>query len=797
LLDTYCVGCHNERRRTANLLLDRADVSHVGDAAELWEKVVRKLQTGAMPPAGSVRPKKGAVDAFLLSLETQLDRRAATSPKPGRPPIHRLNRVEYGNAVRDLLALEIDTRLMLPVDDSGYGFDNMAEVLTVSPGLFERYMSAARKISRLAVGDSTIRPTTETYSVPKYLVQDDRMNEQLPFGSRGGIAIRHDFPLDGEYVVKIRLQRTWRDEIRGLAEPHELEVRLDRERIKLFTVGGQGPRATWKPGQAVPDPTAYELSADDGLEVRFPAKAGTRVIDVAFRQETAEPEGFLRPNLPVTSFEFAGNREGDPGVDSVQVAGPYGASGPGDTPSRRRIFVCRPTGAAGEETCAREILRTLARRAYRRPVTAPDIQALLGFYRVGRKESFDAGVELALRKILVSPEFLFRIERDPATIASGVAYRISDVELASRLSFFLWSSIPDDQLLGLAGRGKLRDPSILEQQARRMIADPRADALVSNFAGQWLYLRNMRTIAPDPSAFPEFEDNLREAFQRETELFLGSQLREDHDVLDLLTANYTFVNERLARHYAIPDVYGSHFRRVVFADNDTRGGLLGQGSILTVTSYPTRTSPVTRGKWLLENILGTPAPPPPANVPSLKDSGEDGKAASVRERMEAHRSNPVCASCHARMDPLGFALENFNAIGRWRTTDEAQIAIDPSGALPDGTQFQGLSGLRQALVTRRNEFVTTVTEKLLTYALGRGLDYNDAPVVRKITRNAAQKDCRWSSIIAGIVTSTPFQMRAAQDPGADTVATSQPETEQSQPRTKQSQPRTKRMERSQ
>lgn len=609
----------------------------------------------------------------------------------------------------------------------------------------------------------------------KYFVQSDRADERLPFGSRGGIAIRHYFPLDGDYRIKVRLQRTWRDEIRGIAEPHRLQVFVDRVLIKSFVVGGQGPRATWLSGQAVPNPTEYELSADAGLEVRLPVKAGERTIGITFVKDEAEEEGFLRPPLPVTSFEFAGNRDGDPAVDTVQVAGPFDAAGTGDTSSRRRIFVCHPSSGRGanetqasEDACATRILRALAARAYRRPVGEADLQPIVDVYRGGRERGgFESGIELAVRRILVSPEFLFRIERDPANAGPGTPHAISDLELASRLSFFLWSSIPDDELVAVAARGKLREPAILEQQVRRMLADSRSTALVTNFAGQWLYLRNMRTHAPDPTAFPDFDDNLRDAFETETELFIEAELREDRSLLDLLSANFTFVNERLARHYGIPGIYGSHFRRVTFAD-DSRGGLLGQGSILTVTSYPTRTSPVLRGKWLLENILGAPPPPPPPNVPALKDSGAGGKPASVRERMEQHRANPVCASCHARMDPLGFALENFDGIGRWRTTDESRTPIDASGVLPDGTKFQGIAGLRQALLSHRDEFVQTVVEKLLTYAVGRGLEYYDEPAVRAIVRQAAAQDNRWSAVILGIVNSTPFQMRmpAASAPAA-------------------------------
>jgi hypothetical protein len=763
LLDKYCVTCHNERLHTANLILQQADTGTVGTEAELWEKVLRKVATGSMPPAGAARPDAPTSTAFVTWLDAELARAAAANPRPGRPTIHRLNRAEYGNAIRDLLAVEVDSRALLPVDDSGYGFDNIGDVLSVSPGLFERYMTAARRISRMAVGDPDLKPSFQTYSAPKYLVQDDRVDERLSFGSRGGIAIPHYFPLDGKYTLKIKLQRTWRDEVRGLGRRHTLDVRLDRTRIKTFTIGGDGARSTWLPGQAVPNPTEYELNADAGLEVTFSAKAGQHIVGLGFVKQTVEEEGFLRPNLPVTSFEYAGNREVEPAVDTVQIGGPYEAQGAGDTPSRRRIFVCRPGAQLGETACARRILGTLARRAYRRPVTADDVDRLMAFYKEGRaRGQFDSGVEFALRRILTSPEFLFRIERDPAGVAPAASYRITDVELASRLSFFLWSSIPDDELLEAAEKGQLKTAAGVQQQVKRMLADPRASALVSNFAGQWLYLRNVRNHAPDPAAFPDFEDNLRQAFQQETDLFLQSNLKDDRSVVDLLTADFTFVNERLARHYGISGVYGSHFRRVTLTD-PRRFGLLGQGSVLTVTSYPTRTSPVLRGKWLLENILGTPPPPPPPNVPALSDTGAGGKPTSVRERMEQHRKNPVCASCHSRMDPLGFALENFDAIGRWRATDDGNTAVDPSGALPDGTRFQGPEGLRRVLLSRREQFVETVTEKLMIYALGRGLEPYDLPVVRQVSREAAADNLRWSAIVTGIVTSIPFQMRLAAD----------------------------------
>ncbi len=762
VLNRYCITCHNEKLQTAGLMLDKMDVDNVPAGAEVWEKVVRKLRAGAMPPAGAPRPDQATYDSFATYLETVLDQAAASKPNPGRPAVHRLNRAEYTNAIRDLLAVEIDSGSLIPADDSGHGFDNIGDVLTVSPSLLERYLSAARKISRLAVGDPAIRPDVASYDITQSLKQDDRMSENLPFGSRGGIAIHHHFPLDGEYVFKIRLQRNADGEIIGrLTDPHQIDLRLDGSRIKLFTVDAEPKNQPEDPGQE-----AYQRTADAGLEFRIPVKAGPRLVGIAFLKDSWKPDTLTPDDVRLDDKK--------PSVGSVIISGPYNAKGPGETPSRSKIFVCSPTKseprpkgsgslANDDESCAKKILSGLARRAYRRPVTDGDVQTLLGLYKAGRsKKGFEAGIEIALRAILVSPDFLFRIERDPVPqsgMAPGAAYRISDVELASRLSFFLWSSIPDDPLLDLAERGKLQDPAILEQQVRRMLADPRSKALVGNFAGQWLYLRNMLTARPDEKEFPDFDENLREALQQETELFLEStMLREDRSVVDLLNADYTFVNERLARFYGIPNVYGSQFRRVTLSD-DNRKGLLGKGGVLMVTSYPTRTSPTLRGKWVMENILGTPPPPPPPNVPSLKDD-KDVKALTMRQRMEQHRANPACAVCHTRMDPLGFALENFDAIGKYRTTLGAtKTPIDVSGVLPDGTKFQGAAGLREILLSHPEQFVTTATEKLLIYALGRGVDYYDAPAIRKITREAAPSGFRWSSIILGIVNSTPFQMR--------------------------------------
>ena len=769
VLNRYCVTCHNERLKTAGLTLDTLDLENAEKNAAVWEKVVQKLRTASMPPAGMPRPDPATYNSLAAYLETSLDRAAAASPNPGRPGIHRLNRAEYTNAIRDLLALDMDGSEFLPADDSGEGFDNIADLLSISPVLMERYMTAARRISRLAIGDSTPRLRAQVYQIPPLLLQDARMSEDLPFGSRGGIAIRHDFPLDGEYTIRIRLQRNSRDYIRGLAERHLLDVRLDGERLKLFTIGGEhrgrsGPAFSQAVIIGDQAQEIYESRADENLEVRFPARTGQRVVGITFVNKSGRPEGVFQPRK--TQFDLVQYKGGEPAIESVAIRGPYDPKGMGETPSREKIFLCRPKPDAdrsAEEQCATRILTRLARLAYRRPVTPDDLKTLLGFYSSGRNEGgFEEGVGAALERMLVGPEFLFRVERTPGNVPPGAAYRISDFELASRLSFFLWSSVPDGQLLNLAARGKLGDREVLQQQLQRMLADSRAKALVTNFAGQWLYLRNLEKALPDVEAYPDFDENLRQAFQQETELFFESMLLEDHSVLDLLNANYTFLNERLARHYGIPNVYGSHFRRVTLND-ERRRGLLGQGSILTVTSYANRTSVVLRGKWLLENILGAPPPPPPPNVPSLPERSADGRALPLRQLMEQHRANPVCATCHARIDPLGFALENFDAIGKWRAVS-AGTPIDASAVLPDGARFEGPDGLRKTLLSHPQEFAAAVTEKLLTYALGRRVQYNDAPAIRKIVRDAAPGGYRWSSLIGGIVRSTPFQMRRSPEP---------------------------------
>jgi hypothetical protein len=719
-----------------------------------------------MPPQGSPRPDAVTADGLASWLETTLDRAAATRPNPGRPLLHRVNRVEYANAIRDLLALEIDVRALLPADDTDeHGFDNVAEVLTVSPALMERYLFAARKIGRLALGYPT-GPGVELYQLSRLLTQDDRLSDDLPFGSRGGAAVRHYFPADAEYRIKVKLKSNLYDYILGLGRPQQLDVRLDGALAKRFTIGGRADLNPPPPSfsGAMRGNNEFETfahDADAGLEVTLPVKAGMRTVGVFFARQAFESEGVLQPVQ--TGYPLAVNEQYDglAAVDSVAIDGPFKIAGPGDTPSRRKLLLCTPRNAGDEEACAKRILSTIARRAYRRPVMDDDIRTLTEFYRTGRKDStFESGIQFALERILIDPDFLFRTERDPAGVKAGSPYRLTDLELASRLSFFLWSSIPDDELLDEAAKGRLKDPTVLAAQVRRMMSDARARALVENFAGQWLVLRNIRDAAPDPDLFPDFDENLREAFQRETELFIESQVRDDRSVPELLTANYTFLNERLARHYGIPGVQGTRFRRVTLADAQ-RGGLLGHGSLLTVTSYPNRTSPVLRGKWLLENILGTPPPPPPPDVPALKDKGENGRPQSVRERLEDHRRNPTCAACHAQMDPLGFALDHFDAVGNWREAD-AGTTVDASGTLPDGSRFQGLDGLRTLLDSRREQFVATVTEKLLAYSLGRGLEAYDMPAVRKIVRDAAGNGHRWSSIVLGVVDSVPFRMRTAE-----------------------------------
>jgi hypothetical protein len=750
-INQYCIGCHSARLKTGGLVLEGRDLGQLSADADVWEKVVRKLRSGAMPPAGARRPDASTTDSLVQWFESSLDAAAAAAPNPGRPVAHRLNRAEYANAVRDLLALTIDPSTLLPPDDSAQGFDNIADALALSPSLIEGYLTAAGRISALAVGDPSIGPASLTFHVRGDASQSEHV-EGLGLGTRGGLLAEPTLPLDGEYVIKVKLLQTNLGSVRGLQSPDQVEITVDGERKHLVPIGGVADYS------AAPDNATDVANAIDArLQVRVAAKAGPHKIGVAFLQKSSAEGGnrlqsFLRTTLIAT------DHLGLPHVESVTITGPFNATGPGDTPSRRRIFVCRPAAASEELRCARTIVTTLARHAFRRAPTATEIDRLVDFYKRGRDgHTFENGVEMALRGVLASPKFLVRVEQDPDGLAQGAAYRVSDVELASRLSFFLWSSIPDDELLTLAQAGKLKDRAVLHAQVRRMLADPRADALVSNFAGQWLYLRNVRTAEPDKNDFPDFDDNLRQSFQRETELFVGSIMREDRSAIDLLTADYTFVNERLARHYHMPGVYGSQFRRVAVTD-DARRGLLGQGSILMVTSHADRTSPVVRGKWILDNLLGSPPPPPLPNAGALKESADDGKPHSVRERMEEHRSNPACASCHKLMDPIGFSLENFDAVGAWRVR-EGDAAIDAAGQLADGTPVNGVVTLRQAILKRPETFVRTMTEKMMTYALGRGLMHYDLPVVRGIVRQAAVSDYRFSSLVLGIVDSVPFQMR--------------------------------------
>ena len=765
MIDTYCIGCHNQRVKAGGLLLDQVDLARIPEHADLWEKVIRKLRGGMMPPQGMPRPEQTAVDAMVASLESTIDRVALLRPDPGRSPLHRLNRSEYAAAVRDLLALDVDAASLLPADDEANGFDNIADVLRVSPSLIEQYLVASRKVTSLAIGDPSIAPASQVYRVPPDRAQAEHI-EGLPLGTRGGILVRHNFPLDADYDLSVGLLQNIVGYIPGLEWPHELEITVDGARVFVVPVGGDYDNRLSDANLAV-----AKDAMDARLKVRVPVKAGPHAVGVAFiRKNAAESD---EPLQPFTRDLDLQNMNGIPLIEHVQIAGPFNSVGPGDTPSRRRIFLCHPdqasAGSAVEAACARRILSTLARRAYRRPVLQADIDALMRFYAAARKKgTFDNGIEAALRFILTSPQFLFRGEPDPPGTTPGAIYPASDLELASRLSFFLWSSIPDDQLLSLAAAGTLSKPGILDRQVRRMLADPRSDALVKNFAAQWLFLRNVQSLAPDQQEFPNFDDNLRQSMRRETELFIESIIHEDRSVLDLLDADYTFVNERLARHYGIPNVYGTRFRRVSLTDQNRRG-LLGQASILSVSSYPNRTSPVLRGKWILENILGTPPPAPPPNVPALKDGGEGGRVLSVRERMEEHRKNATCATCHRIMDPLGFSLENFDAVGRWRTKDPSG-AIDASGQLADGSRVDGPVALRRALLGHSEQFVQTLAEKLLTYGLGRGLEYSDMPVVRQIVRDAQADGYRFSALVQGIAKSPSFRMKKAHDDAAVRLA---------------------------
>ena len=767
LVDQYCVGCHNDRLKSGELALAGVDLSDAARNAPVMEKVARKLRGGTMPPEGRPRPDKATMDAFVAGLESALDRHAAAQPNPGRVASRRLNRAEYVNAVYDLLGLEVNGAELLPSDMAGFGFDNNADVLSVTPSLMTRYIAAATKISRTAVGSPDIRPITQVYKVG-FESRNLRASEDMPFATNGGLAVRHAFPLDGEYEFRIRMKRNGTvSTIEGIDEDeHDIELRVDHELLKQFTIGGKykGPDPGVliavpeddKNGQVLHD---YRMNADGALEVRLQVKAGTRLVAAGFTDSAPSPE-----RVPRRGRLLGGDDPNWPGIDMLYISGPFNGKTPEATPSRQRIFTCRPAAARDEEPCARQIFSTLAKRAYRRPVTDADIAPLVAIYKEGRAgRDFDAGVERGLEALLSSPKFLLRIERESAGAARGVSYRVSDLELASRLSFFLWRSLPDDELIDIAARNQLR--GVLDQQVKRLLADRRASRFMKDFSEQWLEVRNLQGLDPNAQAF---DDSLRKAMARETELFFESQVRADRPLPELLRADYTFLNEQLARHYGITNIYGSHFRRVTMTD-PRRQGLLGHASVLTVTSYADRTSVVLRGKWILENLLGAPPPPPPPNVPPLKENDGRSKPEALRERMEQHRNNAVCSSCHARMDPLGFALEHYDAIGGWRESDSG-AAINSTIAL-HGETIANPKAFREALLTQTDEFPRTVSEKLLTYALGRGLEYFDAPAVRALTRELAAHEYRWSSLIAGIVQSTPFQMRRGMEANSPAAVT--------------------------
>jgi hypothetical protein len=774
LLNQYCVTCHNERVKTANLMLDALDVARIGDNAAVWEKVVRKLRAGMMPPAGSRRPDRATYQSLISWLENELDRNATVHAPP--PGLHRLNRTEYANVLRDLLDLEIDPAKYLPSDDSTHGFDNIAGALGISSTLVEAYVSAASKISRLALGFPE-PPTLMVYRAPADTTQDYHI-EGMPFGTRGGLLVRHLFPSDGEYTVTVT--PIFGDNMSpagfGSIPCEQIEILLDGERLQLldWQGGGRAPAANCRgqrqgpgrSGQAGPE-AFFGGRGGSPMRVRFRTTAGMHTVGATFLQTNLAPvldldRHFARSTVqtgPTPGYTFF------PHVGTLRLEGPYEATAAKDSPSRRRIFVCRPAAPAGEEPCARKIVASLGSRAFRRPVGPADIDVLMEFYRAGRAEGeFDRGIELALARILASPQFIYRVEEEPANLKPGDVYRISDTDLASRLSFFLWSAGPDDELMRLATAGRLKDPAVLEQQARRLLGDQRSEALAINFAGQWLNLRGLQSAGPLPMLYPDFDDPLRQAMRREVELLFETIVREDRNVVELLNADYTFVNERLARHYGMPNVYGSQFRRVPLGPGmEVRQGLLGKGAILTTTSKPERTSPVTRGKWIMTNLLGVSPPDPPADVPPLKPRSADAaghtKDQTMRAKMLEHRVRADCVQCHRLMDPIGFALENFDAIAAWRSHDEG-VPIDATGELFDNTRIDGPVALRSWLSGYSSQFVSVVTEKLLIYALGRGVEYQDMPLVRSITREAAASDNKFSALVVGIVKSRPFQMNA-------------------------------------
>ena len=768
-IQQYCVTCHNQRLKTGGLSLDTLDIANVQANAETWESVVRKLRVGAMPPHGVRRPDQKTTDSLIAWLEGELDRTSSRSP--GRPVLRRLNRAEYANAIRDLLGLDVDVTALLPPDVSAFGFDNVADAQGSSPALLQAYLAAARKISAIAVGDPRINTGSDTYSVRQDLSQDVHL-EGLPLGTVGGMRARHTFPVDGEYEFQVRLYRTNLSAIRGLEDPHDLELTLDEEPILRASVGGEKDLIAL---QTNPTEASDTLEATR-LRVRRAVKAGQRDVAAAFLDATPPLFETNRLQRFIRDFSNPFDAEGAPHVQSITIQGPFGTKTVGAPPSPR-VFICRPPspgGSAGqtrrggssdppsEDACARRILSSLATQAYRHPISDAELNDLVSYYSQAKGSgTFQDGIQFGLRRILASPSFVFRAEAEPSSIAPGAPYRITEFELATRLSFFFWSSLPDEPLTRAAREGRLKNSDVLAAQVRRMLADARASAFVSNFAGQWLHLRNLKGKVPNSELFPDFDDNLRQAFQREAELFFESIIREDRSVLDLMNADYTFVNERLARHYGIANVFGSDFRRVSLAD-DARRGILGKGAILLVTSHATTTSPVLRGKWVLENLMGAPPPPPPADLDTALKIDPPGSAPkTMREQMERHRTNPMCANCHRVMDPIGFALENFDLVGAWRTKDAGGLALNTADELTDGTKVDGVVSLRQALVRRPDVFVQTLTEKMMVYALGRGLTYEDMPEVRKVVRTAGQKGYRFSALIQGIVESVPFTMRVA------------------------------------
>ncbi|MEO8096071.1 MAG: DUF1592 domain-containing protein [Acidobacteriota bacterium] len=758
IVKQYCVGCHNDRLKTAGLTLEPLDIRHPGDGGEAvldtWEKVIRKVRVGMMPPQGAPKPTAQERNGLVTWLEGELDRSAAAHPHPGKVGVHRMNRTEYANAVRDLLDLEVDPAALLPPDDSAFGFDNIADTLGASPALVEQYLSAAGKIAALAVGDPDIGPAAEVIRIR----QDESQNAAIsgmPVGTEGGRMVRTTLPLDGEYRMDVKYIISNLGAMKGLEMEREVEIAVDGKRVHVATIGGPKDFAA-----LMRNITEAQQDVEARSSTRIALTAGPHDISVGFVYRGAA-QGSTRLQQFIRSTQDNLDATGHPHLETLTITGPFKASGTGDTPSRRKLFVCRPKAVAEEADCARKILAPLAHRAYRGTETPQDSTRLMESFAAGRAHrGFEGGIQTALERALASPKFTFRVERDPAKAETGDVHPVSGLELASRLSFFLWSSIPDVALLDLAAKGQLSKPAVLEAQVRRMLLDPKAHALVENFAGQWLYLRNLQAMVPNSFGFPDFDDNLRQAFRRETELFFESIVQEDRNVLDLMTANYTFLNERLARHYRVPYVYGSHFRRVTLTDQ-TRWGLLGKGSTLMVSSHTDRTSPVVRGKWVLENLLGTPPPPPPAVVPPLNESSQrEGRVLTMRERMAEHRANPACSGCHTLMDPIGLSLENFDAVGAWRDFDGAGSArIDASGTLLDGTAITGPVELRNALLKKPEIFVSTVTEKLMIYAVGRGLSAHDMPEIRKIVHDAENKNYRFSELILGVTQSQPFQLR--------------------------------------